>query len=80
MAGFSSAEGSFMLKIVKQSDLRLGVQVLLVFQLGQHARDEQLIHSLIRYFDCGVVIKDGEAFIYRVQKFSDIYDKILPFF
>ena len=31
----------------------LGYQVRLKFQLTQHSRDEQLMRSLVRYFDCG---------------------------
>ena len=81
VAGFTSAEGSFMLKMVKKSDHRLGIKVVfLLFELSQHARDEQLMKSLIEYFDCGIVVKNKEAFLYRVQKFEDIYDKIIPFF
>ncbi|GAA5121426.1 hypothetical protein GCM10023339_38340 [Alloalcanivorax gelatiniphagus] len=55
--------------------------VRLAFQLTQHIRDEQLIRSLIEYFDAGCVSKDKYVFNYRVEdKFSDIYSKILPFF
>lgn len=54
--------------------------VKLIFQLTQHTRDEQLMRSLIEYFDCGNLYKDREAFEYRVEKFSDIENKIIPFF
>ena len=80
MAGFTSGDGSFMLKIVKKIDRPSGAQVFLLFELSQHARDEQLMKSLIEYFNCGMVIENMEAFQYRVQKFSDIYEKIIPFF
>jgi hypothetical protein len=56
------------------------VAVKLIFQLTQHTRDEQLMRSLIEYFDCGNLYKDREAFEYRVEKFSDIENKIIPFF
>ena len=37
--------------------------------------------SLIEYFDCGNIYKDKDGTInYRVQRFSDIEKKILPFF
>ena len=35
---------------------------------------------LIKYFDCGLIVKDRESIKYRVEKFSDNYDKIIPFF
>ena len=51
-----------------------------MFKLGQHARDEKLMRSLIEYFDCGRLYKDKEVFEYRVAKFSDIENKVIPFF
>ena len=60
---------------------KLGVALRLVFQLVQHARDEKLMKSLIVYFGCGNIYKSNDAaFVYQVSKFSDIYDKIIPFF
>jgi hypothetical protein len=58
----------------------LGIAVKLVFQLTQHVRDEQLMRSFIDYFNCGTISKSRESFVYRVEKFSDIQNKILPFF
>ena len=52
----------------------------LVFQLTQHSRDEQLMTSLIEYFDCGNVYSTKDAIYFRVGKFSDIVEKIIPFF
>lgn len=36
--------------------------------------------SLISYFDCGNVYLEISSANYRVQKFSDIVNKINPFF
>ena len=52
----------------------------LVFQLTQHSRDEKLMINFIDYFDCGNVYKDGNNFVFRVSKFDDIDNKIIPFF
>lgn len=80
LAGFTSAEGSFLIKKFN-SKTKVGVAFRLVFQLVQHARDEKLIKSLIVYFGCGNIYKSNDAaFVYQVSKFSDIYDKIIPFF
>ena len=54
--------------------------VRLVFQLTQHHRDEQLMKSLIECFECGNIYKDRNVLEYRVEKFSDIETKIIPFF
>ena len=79
MAGFVSAEACFFIHIYK-SETRLGMSVKLVFKITQHARDEQLMKSFIKYFDCGNIYKNEEAFEYRVEKFLDIQNKIIPFF
>jgi hypothetical protein len=43
-------------------------------------RDEQLMNSFIEYFDAGCVNKNKDAFNFRIETFSDIYKKIIPFF
>lgn len=80
LAGFTSAEGCFMVKIKKSKTHSTGFQVWLVFQLTQHERDEKLMISFIDYFNCGITSKDRAAFNFLVSKFSDLIDKIIPFF
>lgn len=79
LAGFTSAEGCFIIKIFK-AKTKLGEAVRLEFTLTQHARDEQLMRSFIKYLDSGYIISWREAFNFRVTKFSDINQKIIPFF
>ena len=57
LSGFVSGEGSFQVDIKKNSNLKLGFQVLLRFSIGQQARDEQLLRNIISYLDCGIVQK-----------------------
>ncbi len=38
------------------------------------------MRSFIDYFNCGYICKSRESFVYRVEKFSDIQTKIIPFF
>jgi hypothetical protein len=80
LAGFTSAEGCFYVKIQASKTYSLGFQVQLVFQLTQHSRDEKFMRSLIEYFDCGRVYPNRNTFDFIVKKFSDIQDKIIPFF
>ena len=80
IAGFTSAEGCFLINLNRSPLYRTGYQVQLVFQLTQHSRDENLMKILIKYFDCGSIVKDRESIKYRVEKFSDNYEKIIPFF
>lgn len=82
VAGFTSGDGSFKVIFRKSSTNKVGFQVLLLFQVTQHARDEILIKSLISYLGCGYLEKDprGPWLNFKVSKFSDICEKIIPFF
>ena len=80
--GFTSGEGCFLVNIINSSSCRRGFQVKLVFQLTQHYRDVALMESLIKLLDCGSC---GQPLNYnhvdfRIQKFSDICNKVVPFF
>ena len=60
-----------------------GYQVIMSFSIYQHIRDELLLRKFMDYFNCGNIEKvstrpDEVKFI--VYKFSDIRDKIIPFF
>lgn len=82
MAGFTSGDGSFKIAIANSSSHKLGVRVMLVFQLTQHSRDEQLMKSFEKYFGCGKYysFSNVELGDYKCSKFSDIREKIIPFF
>ena len=81
LAGFATGEGCFFVGITSSSTHHLGFQVRLAFELAQHSRDEQLIKSMIDYFNCGKIYKKNkEVYNYRVVKFSDLENKIIPFF
>jgi len=80
LVGFVDGEGCFFINIINSPRHRLGIQVQLVFQLTQHSRDVALMESLINYLDCGNISKKRETFVFIVTKFSDIENKIIPFF
>ena len=52
----------------------------MVFQLTQHSRDEKLMRSLIELLKSGKIYKNRDTFDFRVTKFDDIVNKIIPFF
>jgi hypothetical protein len=66
--------------ITKAATHRSGHQIFLVFKLVQHSRDEQLMRSLVDYLGCGNIYVYASAVEYRVTKFSDLTDKIIPLF
>jgi hypothetical protein len=59
MAGFTTGEGCFSIKITKGRN-KAGVGVSLIFQVSQHiavARDKKLLKSFVTYFKCGHYVK-----------------------
>ena len=79
LAGFTSAEGCYYVEIYK-AKTKQGEAVKLVFQVSQHIRDEQLMRSLIKYLNCGCIIINRTRVDFRVTKFNDIKNIIIPFF
>ena len=80
IAGFTAAEGCFQVSIFKSPESKTGSSVKLVFTIGQHSRNEKLMQSLIEYFNCGQVYKNGNMLEYKVSKLADIVNFIIPFF
>jgi hypothetical protein len=73
-------EGCFFIKLNKGRN-KSGVGVQLVFQVSQHVRDEELLKCFVTYFKCGNYIKplQKEWGYFQCTKFSDNYEKIIPF-
>ena len=69
-----------MIKIRANKTYSVGFQVILVFVITQHLRDQQLLISIKEYLGCGNLYKNREIFEFKVSKLSDILNKILPFF
>ena len=80
LAEFTSAEGCYYINIFKSNSSKIGEAVKLKFQITQHVRNELLIKSFIKYFKCGNIYIKGNAYDFRVTKFIDITEKIIPFF
>lgn len=80
LAGFTDAEGCFFIALKKSVLSKLGETVWLRFILTQHLRDKDLLESIICTLGCGrYITKSGYGEII-VEKFSDIYEKIIPIF
>ena len=80
LAGFTSAEGCFMVRTIASKTHFKGFQVRLEYQVTQHIRDEKLIRWIRDYLNCGHVYRCRVTFDLRVSKFDDITLKIIPFF
>jgi len=88
LAGFTSGvrSGSFKVRVYESPASKLGgvpgSKVQLIFQIAQHNRDMQLLKSLISYLDCGQYNASNQTAsgVFLCTKFSDNYEKIIPFF
>ena len=80
LAGFTTGEACFYINIRNSKTHSIRFRVQLFFIIVQHERDENLMRSLINFFNCGEVYKKGETFHFQVSKFDDITQKIIPFF
>ncbi len=61
VAGFTSGEGSFYVRISQSNSTKIGGQVQLYFYITQHTRDEALMIKLISFFGVGRYhSKDGK--------------------
>ena len=79
-AGFTEGEGCFLVNIKSSKITQLKKAVQLIFKLGQHKRDEQLMIKLIEFLGYGNVYKGNEVGINLiVTKFIDLA-KVLSFF
>lgn len=79
ISGFVSGEGNFYAIIVNSTN-KIGKRVQL--RLVQHERDLKLMESIIKYLGTGKIYKypDKLAVSLTILNFSDINEKIIPFF
>lgn len=80
IAGFTSGEGSFMIKITASQMHSIGYKVFLVLKVTQDSRDAELMVYLKEYIGCGDVYNYRTWSDYIVTKYEDITFKIIPFF
>jgi hypothetical protein len=82
IAGFVSGEGNFDVLITPQSSYKNKYRVQLRFRITQHERDRNLMELIIKYLNSGKLNKhsDKAAVVITVSNFSDIKNKIIPFF
>lgn len=64
----------------KSAGSNLGETVWLRFIITQHDRDEDFIKSLISTLNCGRYIPKSDYGEFIVEKFTDVSEKIIPFF
>lgn len=82
MTGLVDGEGCFYVKTNKNNTCLTGFQVRISLSVSKHVRDEFLRSKFIDYLGCGTIekVSTRDAITFVVYKFSDILDKIIPFF
>jgi hypothetical protein len=84
LSGFVDGEGCFYVGINKSNDLKVGYQILPEFRIIQHKRDIELLHAIKKFFGYGSIVsnksKTSSIFEYRIRKFENLRDVIIPFF
>jgi len=58
LTGFINGEGCFLICIQDSKTYKIGKKVMLKFTINQNIRDEQLLESFIKHFNCGYLNYD----------------------
>lgn len=80
VTGFVEAEGCFFITTLKSNAYKTGYQIRLDFSIVQHSRDKILMEGFVNYFNSGAVYENTDHVTYLASKFSDIQEKLIPFF
>ena len=80
LSGFTEGEGCFLISKFKKDNDKLGFG--LNFNIVQHKRDIELLEQISITLNCGKVYlaKNRDQAEFKVQNFTDIYTKVIPFF
>ena len=89
VAGFTSGDGSFQIRLRKLKT-NIGYRVSLLYSFHLHIKDLDVLKGLASYFnnnsknlifnDKKVGISDNKSVHLQIAKFTDINEKIIPFF
>jgi len=91
MAGFSSGDSSFNIKISKSLTSKLSTRIQLRFSIDLHIREKELINSCIKFFNLCVDMRklaNVNKYVYvksnsvslQITNFEVISNIIIPFF
>ena len=87
LVGFVDGEGCFSAPVVRNRSMTLGWQVQPAFVVVQGASSRDVLDAMVPFFGCGQVHANRrrdnhreDLYRYRVSKFGDLRDVIVPFF
>jgi len=81
LSGFITAEGSFFISLYPNEKRKAGYAVSLVFGLGQHIKDIELLERLAKFLGYGTIRKSNNSNTaeWVITKFDDLNLKLIPF-
>jgi hypothetical protein len=81
LLGFIEGEGCFFISLTKAGkNMEIDSYVSLLFKITQHNRDIELIKLIVKFFNCGFIVKETNAANFHCKNTKDILEKIIPFF
>lgn len=81
LTGFTDAEGSFIVKVFKATNYKLGWRIQLTFQIKLNSRDHYLLEEIKNHFGVGTVRKNKDnTSVYSVINPEDLSSTIFPHF
>ncbi len=82
VTGFVEGEGSFYVGILKRKRMNIQWEARPSFSLSQNKSDQDIVCSLVDFFQCGSVreSKNDHTVKYEVRSLEDITTKVIPHF
>ena len=80
LTGFSDAEGSFIINIYRDNELKTGWRVKACFQIGLHVKDVTLLKQIQAFFGVGKIYLYKDSAFYVVTTASNLKNIIIPHF
>ena len=83
LIGFIDGEGCFCIALKNQKSAKVRWVLDPIFHVTQHSVNKEILYSLQRMFECGMIIKkygQPNTMQFVVQSRRDLVDKIIPFF
>jgi hypothetical protein len=73
ITGFTDAEGSFSVIVLKSNNLKVQWQARLYFQISLHVKDKILLEQIKNFFGVGeIYTKTSDSIIYTVKSIKDL--------
>jgi hypothetical protein len=86
IVGLVDGEGHFGISIARQPKAKKGIQIHLIFHVGQGRRGKDVIYLLKDFFKCGIIKLEKTSkrrssfYVFQVSSLYDIRKTIIPFF